>query len=119
MAVWGGGGGEECTDFSPDGGPQGEAKVCNPQSCPVDCQLASEWEVGPCSKSCGGGVKVLRRGVVVPGQFGGEECPDADHEDRLMEVECNLSPCGVAAAPCVLDNWSEWSACDSDCGVGE
>merc|ERR1719389_571575 len=74
-----------------------------------DCEVG-EWQPGECSVECGGGERTLTREVVTPASNGGAECP------IMIEKEpCNMQPCPI---DCVVDEWSEYSACTAPCGGG-
>ena len=53
-------------------------------SCVDDCKWG-EWEVGECSKTCGGGVQTATREKL----SGGKPCDEASTEQR----ECNTEKC--------------------------
>lgn len=95
--------GEECPDLVENGN-------CNIQPCPIDCEVG-DWESwSKCSKECGGGKQTRTRGIEVPPQYGGKECP------RLEESRnCNRQPCPV---DCKVSNWTEFTECSADCGGG-
>jgi hypothetical protein len=65
-----------------------EQRPCNPDPCPVDCQVSewSDWSV--CSVECGGGTQSRSRSVTAEPENGGAACP-ALEEQR----DCNTDPC--------------------------
>lgn len=116
--------------------------VCSTQPCSVDC-VVSQWVVydpnsvtvypagqpnnhidSQCSVSCGGGVRLQYRTILVNPQNGGVGCP-------LLEriIECNVQPCPV---DCVVSSWTlfdpkqigtsniyyQTNACSVTCGGG-
>ncbi|CAK9076068.1 unnamed protein product [Durusdinium trenchii] len=93
-------------------GEEKETVACALMLCPVDCQW-SDWQTwSDCSKPCGGGLKLRRRGIAVQGGYGGEVCaPDAAQE----AIDCNVLNC---SADCVWGTWSDWSSCGTSCGGG-
>eukprot|EP01012_Entosiphon_sulcatum_P049575 TRINITY_DN6820_c0_g1_i6.p1 TRINITY_DN6820_c0_g1~~TRINITY_DN6820_c0_g1_i6.p1 ORF type:complete len:7637 (+),score=112.47 TRINITY_DN6820_c0_g1_i6:5459-28369(+) len=97
-------GGEECPSLE-------DWEICNPQPCPVDCQLSvwGLWSV--CTKKCGTGTRSRSRTVIAYPANGGRSC-DAleEHED------CNTDPCPVS---CVVSQWGTWQSCTLPCGGGE
>ena len=62
---------------------------CNPQSCPVDCQL-SDWTWGSCTQPCGG-TQTGTRTVVTPPAYGGKDC-----DSLTTSRNCNS---GLAICP--------------------
>jgi len=75
-----------------------------------DCEV-SEWVSGDegCSVTCGGGIIVQSREVVVEALYG-SECPPLSRE-----LECNTFECPV---DCVMGDWQGWSECSAECGGG-
>jgi hypothetical protein len=73
-----------------------------------DCQL-SKWTPGPCSKKCEGGKLKLTRQVQSQPQGGAKCLP------LVAMRSCNEGPCPV---DCVLNEWSGWSKCSTECGGG-
>merc|ERR1719430_2308982 len=63
---------------------------CNAQECPVNCQW-SEWTIGQCSVTCGGGTRTNTRFIKQTAEFGGEKCQGEDS----MTVNCNTDGCAV------------------------
>ena len=55
---------------------------------PVHCEW-SEWEIGECSKSCGGGLRINTRMMKVESKHGGEECAGSS----TIAESCNLQEC--------------------------
>ncbi|XP_043922260.1 SCO-spondin-like [Protopterus annectens] len=80
---------EESTEGLECTGDATEIKECNLQPCPVDC-LVSNWsDWSECSVSCGGGVSVQERRIIIAPQNGGEECPSV----LLLHRPCNAQNC--------------------------
>jgi hypothetical protein len=48
-------GGDEC--------PVSEERVCNTQSCPIDCKVSAWTSYSACTKSCGTGSKTKSRSL--------------------------------------------------------
>jgi hypothetical protein len=95
-------GGDEC--------PTEMDRVCNTQSCPVDCKVSLWSGYGACTKSCGTGTKAKTRSVVVSPRFGGKTCAAL-----AMGQECNEFEC---AKECVVSSWSAYGGCTKTCGTG-
>ena len=85
-------------------------------TCPVrlsppvgaDCRF-SDWEMGACSTSCGGGVALWTREILREAR---------DHGvcgETRKEVECNTQPCKV---DCEWSHWEEVTLCTKECGGG-
>lgn len=87
-----------------------QERVCNYNSCPVDCVLSKFGPFLKCSQTCGSGWQIRRRSVKVPSSYGGKVC------GRLSEGrECSSAACPV---DCVLSAWGSWSTCSKSCGTG-
>ena len=54
---------------------------------PLDCEW-SEWQIGECSETCGGGTKLSSRTKTVEEKYGG----NCDGEST-MEDSCNSEDC--------------------------
>ncbi len=55
---------------------------------PVDCKW-SDWEIGECSHSCGGGTRTNSRSKIVEEANGGK-CPGGEFDDpTIMTENCN------------------------------
>jgi hypothetical protein len=65
---------------------------------------------GECSKSCGGGMRLVHREVIQAASDGGHECTEKE-----TEVPCNPTPCPV---DCKVSTWEAWSECSSTCDGG-
>jgi len=74
-----------------------------------DCEV-TKWEPEKCSKSCGGGLQTMKRGIVSPQSGGGASCPPL-----RMTRACNQHPCPI---DCKVSMWSRFSGCSSECGGG-
>mmetsp|Transcript_10485 Transcript_10485/g.18949 ORF Transcript_10485/g.18949 Transcript_10485/m.18949 type:complete len:841 (+) Transcript_10485:111-2633(+) len=92
-----------------------EARPCNEQACPVDCQWTPWSTWSHCSTSCGEGLSRRTRHPQVQASHGGQPCTHASIE----ELVCNGHlPCPV---DCQWGIWSEWAengACSATCGGG-
>lgn len=73
-----------------------------------DCEV-SDWSAQTCSKTCGRGVMIKTRSIIV-NPAGGTACPPLE-----MQEACAEDPCPV---DCLLEEWSGWSACSGQCGGG-
>lgn len=87
-----------------------QEEVCNDHDCAADCVPGPWGNWTPCSASCGMGVRSRNRDIKTPRQGAGVDC-----QNREMTVECFAEPC---ATDCQLSNWSDWSECSGDCGIG-
>jgi len=102
-------------------GGLGEVEPCNigdtaPEGCsaepPVDCEMGSWEEWGPCSASCDGGQQSRFREVKIPASGAGKPCADTVAHTQ----GCGTDPCeGPDPIPCKWQEWSDWGACDK-CG---
>jgi hypothetical protein len=99
-----------------------ETIPCNADPCPIDC-VTGEWsDYGPCSSTCGGGVKTRTRNIITQPQYGGQSCLPISES-----IPCNTYPCptsGPTSAPtpapinCSVSEWGEYGPCSSTCGGG-
>ncbi len=83
---------------------------CNMQPCPIKCVVTSWSAWSACSKTCGTGVRVSTRSVVVFAAHGGTACPSL-----TQSQQCNTQPCPIN---CAVSGWSAWSTCSAVCGGG-
>ena len=56
--------------------------------CIVDCEW-DKWEIGLCSKTCGGGLRTNTRAEKVNANHGGTECSGS----AVVEESCNVQEC--------------------------
>ncbi|CAH1801587.1 unnamed protein product, partial [Owenia fusiformis] len=87
-----------------------ETESCNAQACPVDGGW-SEWVVGDCPVTCGGGTRTNTRQCNNPPPInGGKQCDGLNRESEI----CNTQLCPVDG------RWSEWNVgdCSVSCGGG-
>ena len=74
-----------------------------------DCAVG-DWSPDECTVTCGGGVQMFSRKITQE-QYFGSPCPPL-----TKEGQCNMEPCPI---DCIYSSdWSQWSACSSDCGGG-
>ncbi|XP_067048693.1 coadhesin-like isoform X1 [Acropora muricata] len=107
-----------CSNPSPSAGgkscrgPSHQSNACNIHPCPVHGHWSHWGAFGPCSKSCGGGMRYRSRVCNNPRQSsGGKACVGPSHESQA----CNIRLCPVNG------HWTSWSAfgsCSRPCGGG-
>jgi len=78
----------------------------------VDCLLGSWTKWSECSSSCGGGVELRTRQILVVAAHGGVAC---NTSDLLQSTACEEVSCPIH---CVWGHWSEWSTCTKECEGG-
>lgn len=95
-------------------------ETCNPSASTAGCEAVvkkdcqwSGWTSSKCSSTCGRGSYYKKRTIKVPSAFGGKPCDG--NETEVHECK-DLKPCPTPTpVNCLLDKWSDWSAC-STCG---
>lgn len=94
-----------------------DAKACandeNLNVCPVDCVMSDWGPYSTCTATCGGGKQHATRIVVSQPLRGGADCSPFLFNER----DCNKQGCDTT--DCQVADWSEWSACSTDCGGGQ
>ena len=92
-------------------GESAESEKCNAFPCAQG--VLSRWsEWGPCSTSCNQGWQVRIRNCINP--YTGNE--DGSCKEPLTEtLSCNLGVCPVNGH---WAQWTQWSACNKNCGLG-
>lgn len=91
-------------------GPTFMLQTCNPDSCPVDCELYDWSGWSGCSADCGGGVKQRNRETKTQPQYDGEPCGETSQTES-----CSMSACDK---DCVMADWGVWSDCSKNCEGG-
>ena len=78
----------------------------------TQCSVGSWSSFGKCSRECDTGESVRTRSVKPLAGFEGvaDACPTAKEK-----AACNTGPC---AKDCAVGNFSNWTACSSQCGPG-
>eukprot|EP00923_Selenidium_pygospionis_P043681 GHVN01075401.1.p1 GENE.GHVN01075401.1~~GHVN01075401.1.p1 ORF type:complete len:405 (+),score=35.87 GHVN01075401.1:180-1217(+) len=76
-------------------------------NCPVDCEVGNWAAWGPCSTTCGPGLKTRTRVITEQPQHGGDACPPLDDNADCQVLECPVD--------CIVGVWSEWSTCPVSC----
>uniref|UniRef100_A0A8C4ZJ04 SCO-spondin n=1 Tax=Gadus morhua TaxID=8049 RepID=A0A8C4ZJ04_GADMO len=91
------------------GGPEREVQDCRAPPCLDDLCPWSPWS--PCSRSCGAGSALRRRGCVCE-EAGDAACPPEVEAERGVEETqlCYRRPC----PGCPMSEWSEWSLCSCE-----
>ena len=82
--------------------------------CTTDCRVSNWSPWSSCSASCGQGIHERTRKVIAGSKDGGQDCPSL-HQTKLCAE--NILPCYNYSIQ--RSKWSECSAGDGVCGVGE
>jgi hypothetical protein len=88
-----------------------ETDPCNQQACPVDCALDAWGTWSECSATCEAGAMLRTREKLTPAAHGGTACGELDET-----MQCDAGPCPIN---CDVSEWSAWSVCSEECGVGQ
>jgi len=87
--------------------------TCNTQNCPVSCEWNHWGPWGPCTKTCGVGIKHRKRGALpFTDRDGGSHCPESGKEDSS---QCSTFSCPIN---CDVGAWGLWGSCSKTCGTG-
>jgi len=78
-------GGQECTATT-------DSQLCNVDDCVVPCVLSDWTEWSGCSKRCGGGIDVRKKGVLVESKGNGF-CDHPNSDERFEQRPCNDLAC--------------------------
>ena len=83
--------------------PRSQARFCNSQLCPHDCEVSTWQAWSVCTHTCGDGTKRRKRVVQKSKEGNGRDCPS------LTQVKV----CSNAACPvdCQVTAWGEWGQC--------
>ncbi|XP_057298019.1 SCO-spondin-like isoform X2 [Hydractinia symbiolongicarpus] len=99
-------GGKDCT------GSLVDEQACKLKECPIHGQWGSWSTYSTCSKTCGLGTALRKRGCTAPvPQHGGDNCVGDAEEIK----QCKLKECPVNG---YYSPWSLFSACSETCGDG-
>ena len=89
-----------------------EVKACpSGGDCPVDCAMLPWGSFGPCSKTCGGGVQLRSRNLLLAAKNNGKPCPLQVQNANCEEALCAAPAVSNQQSACTMAPWSEWSAC--------
>ncbi|CAL1533862.1 unnamed protein product [Lymnaea stagnalis] len=89
--------------------PKNESSLCYGPCCLTDCQVGPWSEFGFCSTVCGEGKRNRTRNIIVAPSCGGILCPEV-----IEFTSCTAQN----FTDCKFTEWSQWSACSTDCGNG-
>jgi len=83
---------------------------CNSHPCPVDCTWG-DWDLGECSVTCAGGIRVDTRSIATEAMHGGFCDPEGDVRREI---------CNTQACPPIHCEWGAWvlGKCSAECGMG-
>eukprot|EP00746_Dinoflagellata_sp_MGD_P149407 gnl/MRDRNA2_/MRDRNA2_81439_c0_seq1.p1 gnl/MRDRNA2_/MRDRNA2_81439_c0~~gnl/MRDRNA2_/MRDRNA2_81439_c0_seq1.p1 ORF type:complete len:3654 (+),score=523.54 gnl/MRDRNA2_/MRDRNA2_81439_c0_seq1:90-11051(+) len=114
------GAGQECS------GKSRETEKCTTPKCKtehtkagksIDCEYAPWQTWGPCSQTCGEGMKSRSRYVRTEARNGGTAC-SAGGLTQL--APCTEKPCASGnPQDCLFEMWSSWTNCPVSCGGGK
>mmetsp|Transcript_15146 Transcript_15146/g.38941 ORF Transcript_15146/g.38941 Transcript_15146/m.38941 type:complete len:595 (-) Transcript_15146:83-1867(-) len=94
-------------------GPKSQVAPCRTEPCRANC-VDAEWSGwsrwGPCSATCGGGVRWRHRTIAREANKCGR-APDG--KDKEYE-KCNTQSCS-ASLDCMFSAWAHWSDCTCEC----
>ncbi|XP_028403035.1 uncharacterized protein LOC114525803 isoform X3 [Dendronephthya gigantea] len=105
-----------CLDKSGSGctGPASETLQCLMPHCPVHGNFTEWTEWSRCLVPCGSGVIHRTRECTNPEPaYNGSDCSGLDKEDQFCSVPT------ICSDESGFTIWSQWSACDSQCSLGE
>jgi hypothetical protein len=88
-----------------------QKQACNPDPCPVDCEVGNWTEWSECSAECGEGTRTRTRSVTKAPMFNGRPCPALLESQSCIDKPCPLD--------CRVSDWTAWTDCSKSCGGGE
>ena len=87
-----------------------EEQECNKHPCPIDCMMSVWGHWKQCTRTCGRGLRIRFRSIVVAPLYGGKPC-----RATVLKSSCNKMPC---KNDCEVTAFLSWGACSVTCGGG-
>lgn len=103
-------GGKACSEQDKE-----QIVACNTHTCQtaacVDGKFGEWTKWGMCSATCGGGVSIRHRPILVEASDCGKVAEGKTRESRFCNVEVNCE----APVDCLLAEWGDWTPCSATC----
>ena len=82
-----------------------------------NCPFWDDWVSGPCSETCGSGMKIVTRNCIQKNEQVDSVLCRKEHP-ALIQEDKKIESC-IEETFCEFDLWGQWSDCTETCGGGK